>query len=290
MRIPESELILNPDGSIYHLNLKPDELAHTIITVGDQDRVAQVSKHFDTIEVKKQHREFITHTGTYAGTRLTVISTGIGPDNIDIVLNELDALANIDFESRTIKKEHTALKLIRVGTSGALQPDIHVDSFVASEFGIGFDNLLHFYGNTEEVFNSDFTQAFIDQTNWNPNNSRPYVISADPDLLAQFTSEDIIIGVTTTNVGFYGPQGRVLRLALQDPTLNDKIAAFSYRNKRITNLEMETAAIYGMAKLLGHSALSLNVILANRPNGTFSADPKESVERLITKTLEMLVR
>ncbi|NND61971.1 MAG: nucleoside phosphorylase [Flavobacteriaceae bacterium] len=290
MRIPESELILNPDGSIYHLNLKPEEVANTVLTVGDQDRVEQISKYFDSIEVKKQHREFKTHTGHYKGKRITVISTGIGPDNIDIVMNELDALVNIDFETRLIKDKKTSLEIIRVGTSGALQSEIKVDSLLASEFGIGFDNLLHFYGNTHTVFNTDFTEAFVTHTQWNSENSRPYVISADSKLIEKFTSEEIIKGVTTTNVGFYGPQGRILRLALQDSNLNDKIASFSYRGKKITNLEMETAAIYGMAKLLGHRAISLNAILANRPNGTFSQDPLQAVEKLIVKTLSLLVQ
>lgn len=290
MKIASSELILNPDGSIYHLQLKPGDIAHTIITVGDQDRVEQVSKHFDSIEVKTQHREFKTHTGTYKGKRITVISTGIGPDNIDIVLNELDALVNIDFYSRTIKPEKTVLNIIRVGTSGALQPEIPVDSFIASGIGIGFDNLLHFYGNTESVFKQDFSEAFIKHTQWNPNNSKPYAIAADSSLLSLFVSEKIIEGITTTNVGFYGPQSRILRLAIHDKDLNEKIASFSYNGKKITNLEMETAAIYGMAKLLGHKAVSLNAILANRALGTFSEKPLETIEKLIVYTLETLTK
>ncbi len=288
MRISESELILNPDGSIYHLNLNPGELAQTIITVGDQDRVEQVSKYFDTIEVKKQHREFITHTGTYKGKRLTVISTGIGPDNIDIVFNELDALVNIDFKSRTVKEKKIVLDIIRVGTSGGLQSDIAVDGIIANETGIGFDNLLHFYGNTEGIFNRGFSEAFIKHTKWNSDNARPYVVHANTELLELFNSEEIKRGITTTNVGFYGPQGRVLRLPLQDPNMNRKIASFRYNRKRITNLEMETAAIYGMSALLGHRALSLNVVLANRANGTFSPNPGKAVDRLIRLTLDIL--
>jgi len=290
MKIAASELILNPDGSIYHLQLKPGDVADTIITVGDQDRVEQITKHFDAIEVKAQHREFKTHTGTYKGKRLTVISTGIGPDNIDIVFNELDALVNIDFDSRTVKTEKTVLKIIRVGTSGGLQPEIPLDSFVASAIGIGFDNLLHFYGGTDIIFKQDFSEAFVKHTQWNPNNSKPYAIEADSELLSLFLSEKITEGITTTNVGFYGPQGRVLRLPLQDPLLNEKIASFHYNGKNITNLEMETAAIYGMAKLLGHKALSLNAILANRALGTFSEKPLETIEELIIYTLETLTK
>ncbi len=290
MKILESELILNPDGSIYHLNLKPEDLASTVITVGDQDRVEHVSCYFDQIEVKKQHREFKTHTGLYKGKRITVISTGIGPDNIDIVFNELDALANIDFDSRKIKEKLRVLEIVRVGTSGAMQADIPVDSIIASELGIGFDNLLHFYKLPDHLFDEEFSEAFQKHTSWNVNNSKPYVVVANQELLAKFTSEGIKKGVTTTNVGFYGPQGRVLRLPLQDPEMNKKISSFVFNGRQITNLEMETAAIYGMSRLLGHKALSLNVILANRANGNFSKDPKMAIDNLIKKTLEILVQ
>ncbi|MEZ4794254.1 MAG: nucleoside phosphorylase [Flavobacteriaceae bacterium] len=288
MSIAASELILNPNGSIYHLHLKPGEVASTVITVGDPDRVELVSCLFDSIEVRAQHREFKTHTGTFCGKRFTVISTGIGPDNIDIVLNELDALVNIDFATRTINKNRTSLQIVRVGTSGALQPEIPVDSVVASTMGIGFDNLLHFYGNTESIFERDFSEAFIAHTQWNPNNAKPYAITADAGLLSKFASEAFLKGITTTNVGFYGPQGRVLRMPLYDAHLNEKIASFRYQGKKITNLEMETAAIYGMSKLLGHQALSLNVILANRANGTFSSNPEKAVQKLIELTLGIL--
>jgi len=287
-RIPESELILNPDGSIYHLNLTPSEISDTIITVGDPERVEQVSKHFDTIEVKKSHREFKTHTGTYKGKRISVISTGIGTDNIDIVFNELDALVNIDFETRLIKKQLTKLTIIRVGTSGAIQSDIPLDSFVISEKALGFDNLLHFYKNTSFI-DTSFSEAFIKHTNWNTQNSIPYLVSADKELVSLFTSEKMKKGITVTNVGFYGPQGRVLRLETNDNSLNDKMVSFKYKGQKITNLEMETSGIYGMAALLGHSALSLNVILANRVDGTFSTNTQESIENLITHTLGVLV-
>ncbi|RMA64261.1 nucleoside phosphorylase [Ulvibacter antarcticus] len=285
--IRESELILNEDGSIYHLNLKPDDLASTVITVGDPDRVAQVSKHFDSIEVNVSKREFKTHTGRFRGKRITVISTGIGTDNIDIVFNELDALANIDFESRTIREKLQKLTIIRIGTSGAIQKDIPVDSFLASEAAIGFDNLLHFYGNTG-FLETDLSEAFIKHTHWNPKKSDPYVVSADSSLLALFNSVEMKKGITATNVGFYGPQGRKLRLDLEDDDLNKKIGSFVYTGNRITNLEMETSGIYGMAKLLGHKAISLNAILANRANGTFSKQPQKTVERLIEYTLNKL--
>ena len=288
MSFSASELIINPDGSIYHLQLKPGDIANTIITVGDQDRVEQVSKHFDSIEVKVQNREFKTHTGYYKGKRLTVISTGIGPDNIDIVFNELDALVNIDFEYRKIKEDKTILNFIRVGTSGAIQPEIPLNSYILSSIGIGFDNLLHFYANTDSILNKNLSEAFIKHTIWNPNNSKPYAVAADEDLLKMFSSNTIINGITTTNVGFYGPQGRTLRLPLQDNALNAKIASFVFEENKITNLEMETTAIYGMAKLLGHKAVSLSAILANRATGDFSDTPKDTIDKLILHTLETL--
>lgn len=284
-----SELIINSDGSIYHLNLLPNDVANTIITVGDPDRVAMVSKHFDTIEVKRQHREFVTHTGFYFGKRLSVLSTGIGTGNIDIVLNELDALVNIDFNTRMVKNNKTALQIIRLGTSGAIQPNISIDSFILSNLALGFDNLLHFYGNTASILNEVFSENFTKHCNWNPNNSKPYAVGADPALLSLFKSQKTVEGITTTNIGFYGPQGRVLRLPLEDPFLNKKIASFQYNGKKITNLEMETAAIYGLAKLLGHKAISLNAILANRVTGEFSIHPKKTIEKLILYTLQTLV-
>jgi len=288
MKLKESEFILNPDGSVYHLHLKPGDIAHTIITVGDPDRVSEVTKYFDSIEFEVQKREFKTQTGSYKGKRITVISTGIGTDNIDIVCNELDALVNIDFETKTIKKKHTQLDIIRVGTSGAIQPEIPIDSFLISEKAIGFDSLLHFYGNTHFLDRS-FSEAFVEQTQWSKEKSAPYVVAADPTLMRIFTSETMFHGVTATNVGFYGPQGRQLRLALADNALNDKLQRFSYQGSRITNLEMETAGIYGLAALLRHRAISLNAILANRANGTFSKHPEVVIERLIIHTLNILV-
>lgn len=286
--LASSELVLNPDGSIYHLNLLPGDIATTVITVGDPERVDRVATHFDSIEVSKHKREFKTVTGSYKGKRLTVISTGIGTDNIDIVFNELDALVNIDFNTRTIKKKHTPLTMVRIGTSGAIQPAIPIDSFLISEKAIGFDNLLHFYGNTT-FLDLRFVEAFVNHTQWNPNKSTPYVTAADTDLVSRFfKSKEFQKGITATNVGFYGPQGRVVRLALQDASLNDKLASFQYKNQTITNLEMETSGIYGLAVLLGHRAVSLNAILANRVTGAFSKQPEETIEKLILKTLEIL--
>lgn len=287
--IKPSELILTPEGKIYHLDLAPSQLATTIITVGDPDRVAEVSKYFDTIETKAEHREFKTHTGTYKGKRISVISTGIGPDNIDIVFNELDALVNIDFEKRQVMKKLTSLDIIRIGTSGGLTPDIEVDSFLISSLGIGLDNVMHYYDKTDKIFNRDFAQAFIDHTQWNPDNSVPYVVEADKTLLKKFSSDKTYSGITITNVGFYGPQGRVLRAKLKDANLNEKLTTFRYKNKKITNLEMETATMYGMAKLLGHRALSMNAIIANRASGTFSEDISKTIDALIKYTLEKII-
>ncbi|MBX2827334.1 MAG: nucleoside phosphorylase [Flavobacteriaceae bacterium] len=288
MRIPESELILNEDGSIYHLHLQPSEVAPTIITVGDPDRVENVTKYFDSIEFTRQKREFKTQTGTYNGKRITVISTGIGTDNIDIVFNELDALVNIDFNTRTVKEKLTELNFIRIGTSGAIQKNIPIDSLLVSEFAIGFDNLVHFYeGPVSE--NDTFIDRFIEHVGWNPNKSRPYRIKASDRLIELFDKEEYFIqGVTATNVGFYGPQGRKLRLALEDDRINDKLESFRYDHLAITNLEMETSGIYAMAHLLGHHAVSLNAILANRPLGTFSKAPKAAVDSLIRKALDCI--
>jgi len=283
-----SELILNPDGSIYHLNLKPENIADDIILVGDQDRVENISKHFDIIEFQTQKREFKTHTGIYKGKRLSVISTGIGPDNIDIVLNEIDALVNIDLKTRKTKPNLKSLNLVRVGTSGSLQADIPVNSFVASVYGLGLDNMLRSY-KIETICEKQIEDAFITHTNWDLRKGRPYVIKGSEILLNKFESEKIFKGFTGTAGGFYGPQGRVLRLDIQDRELNNKMDNFSYNQIRMTNLEMETAAIYGLSKLLGHNALSLNTIIANRANGTFSEDPHKAVDELISYTLEKFV-
>jgi uridine phosphorylase len=287
--IQPSELILTPEGKIYHLNLAPSQLAETIITVGDPGRVAMVSKYFDTIETTAEHREFKTHTGTYKGKRISVISTGIGPDNIDIVFNELDALVNIDFEKRQVKKKLTSLNIIRIGTSGGLTPDVKVDSFLVSLMGIGLDTVMHYYAKTEKIFNREFAQAFIDHTQWNPDNSVPYAVAADKSLIEKMVSDKTLQGITITNVGFYGPQGRVLRAPLWDRDLNEKLTSFRFKKKKITNLEMETATMYGLAKLLGHRALSMNAIVANRASGTFSKDSTKTIDALIQYTLDKIV-
>ncbi|WP_111708663.1 nucleoside phosphorylase [Lutibacter citreus] len=286
-KIAESELILNPDGSVYHLNLKPENIAQDIIFVGDQNRVPKISNYFDSIEFETQKREFRTITGVYKGKRISVISTGIGPDNIDIVMNELDALVNIDLESRTIKKNHTSLNIVRIGTSGSLQNDIPVDSFVLAKYGLGLDGMLHSY-KCEHILEPDFEDALIKHTNWSPRKARPYIVKNSKTLGMKLSGNGVFEGVTATAGGFYGPQGRVLRLPIQDPELNNKIDSFEYNGLRITNLEMETSAIYGLSKLLGHEACSMNAIIANRANGTFSEDPYKPVEELIIYTLNKL--
>lgn len=287
-KIAASELILNPDGSVYHLNLKPENIATNIIFVGDQNRVPKIAAHFESIEFETQKREFRTITGTYKGTKISVISTGIGPDNIDIVMNELDALVNIDLKTRTIKTAHTKLNIVRIGTSGSLQSDIPVDSFVLAKFGLGFDGLLQSY-DCEQILEAEMEDAFIKHTDWSPRKSRPYVVKGSELLIQKLKSDKVFIGVTATAGGFYGPQGRVLRLALQDPSLNSKIDNFEFDGYKVTNLEMETSAIYGLAKLLGHEACSMNAIIANRANRTFSEDPYKSVEELIVYTLNKLI-
>ena len=289
MQLSPSELILNADKSIYHLNLLPEDIAETIITVGDPDRVSDVSRFFDTIEVKKGKREFHTHTGTLNGKRISVISTGIGTDNIDIVFNELDALVNIDFETRTLKPNRTVLDIVRIGTSGAIRSDIPIDSFLMSEYAMGFDGLLHFY-DSDSVQEPEVSKAFVEHTNWSANKSVPYVVKYDKNLGDKLFSNRIRLGVTVTNIGFYGPQSRVLRLKLSDEGLQDKLASFEHNGIKITNLEMETSGIYGLAKLLGHRAVSMNCILANRANGEFSANPSQSVKELIQYTLEKLTK
>ena len=286
-RIAESELIINERGAVYHLDIRPEELATTIITVGDPDRVGAISKYFDHIEYKNHHREFITHTGTLGGRRLSVVSTGIGTDNIDIVLNELDALVNIDFASRTIKTQLTSLNIIRIGTSGSLQKDIPVDSWVASTHGLGIDNLLNFYRQEHNDEDQQLISAFITQTQLNNNIAQPYICGAGGALLRHFVT-GFHQGITVTCPGFYGPQGRVLRLGLSNPQLVDNLTAFVYGQHRISNFEMETAGIYGLGKLLGHQCLSLSAIVANRVEKQFSADAGKVMENLITTTLERI--
>lgn len=288
--IKESELILNPDGSIYHLNLRPEQVADTIILVGDPNRVPRVSAYFDTIEFSTQKREFCTHTGTYKGKRLTALSTGIGPDNIDIVINELDALFNIDLHTRKPKEQLTSLNIVRFGTSGSLQADIPVDSFVLSSHGLGMDNMLHAYKDAPNVREIAMEEAFMALTQWNTDKGRPYIVGCGETLKQRLLTDKVFEGITGTAPGFYGPQGRMLRLPVQDPTLNDKLHSFNYKGYRMTNLEMETSAIYGLSKLLGHQAVSLNAIIANRAAGTFTKDTKKVVENLIVYGLEQLAK
>ncbi len=287
-RIAESELILNPDGSVYHLNLQPENIGDLIIFVGDQNRVPKVAKHFDSIEFETQKREFRTITGYLKGKKITVMSTGIGPDNIDIVVNELDALVNIDLKNRTVKKEHKSLTIVRIGTSGSLQANIPVDNYVLAKYGLGFDGMLHAY-DCEHILEKEMEDAFIKHTNYSPRKSRPYIVANSAEVEAKLSSDKIFTGITGTAGGFYGPQGRILRLPIQDNDLNNKIDSFDFNGIQVTNLEMETSAIYGLAKLLGHKAVSMNCIIANRANGTFSDDPYKAVEGLIEYTLNKLV-
>jgi uridine phosphorylase len=286
-RIAESELIINSRGAIYHLDVRPDELAETVIVVGDPDRVKKVSVHFDKIEHRLQHREFITHTGYIGSKHLSVISTGIGPDNIDIVFNELDALANIDFETREVKSNLTKLNIIRFGTSGSLQADIPVDAFVASSHGLGLDNLLNFYSYKKTSDDKAMADAFIEQTGLDTAITNPYAFSGSEKLLQKF-GDGFHKGITVTCPGFFGPQGRVLRLPLASPGLVDKLTHFSFNNHRITNFEMETSAIYGLGRLMGHECMSVNAIIANRVVKEFSKDSNAAVEKLIIKALEAL--
>jgi uridine phosphorylase len=286
--IAASELIINNRGAVYHLNCRPEEIATTIITVGDPDRVGEVSKYFDTIDYKNQHREFVTHTGTMGGKKLSVVSTGIGPDNIDIVLNELDALVNIDFDTRLIKNTLTQLSIIRLGTSGSLQADIPVDSFVATSHGLGIDNLLNFYRHDNNEEERQLIQAFLTQTQLQNTFSLPYISTAGASLLKHFTS-GFHQGITVTCPGFYGPQGRVLRMGLSNPDLINRLTTFTFGNYRITNFEMETSAIYGMGRILGHQCLSLSAIVANRVSKEFSKDGAAAVENLINTALKIIV-
>lgn len=282
--IAASELILNSRGAVYHLDLRPEELAPTVITVGDPDRVKAVSRYFDRIEFTCQHREFITHTGFVGSKRITVLSSGIGPDNIDIVLNELDALVNIDLATRRPKEKLSSLQIIRLGTSGSLQADIPVNSFVASTHGLGIDNLLHFYRLNQNEEESLLIQSFLAQTQLQHQTGQPYISAASGSLLKHFTT-NFYQGITVTCPGFYGPQGRVLRLGLNNPSLINRLTDFKYGAHRITNFEMETAAIYGLSRLMGHQCLALNVIVANRMTQTFSDDAALHIDRLIQQFL-----
>ena len=286
-RIAESEMILNARGAIYHLNLLPHEIGGTVFLVGDPDRVKEVSKHFDKIEYKGEYREFITHTGLIGKKRLTVLSTGIGTDNIDIAINELDALVNVDLTTREIKPALTSLNLIRIGTSGALQPEIPVDNFIASTHGLGIDNLLNFYRLEQNDEEKQLLHSFVTSTQMHSRVGYPYIAGASASLIKHFV-KDFYQGITVTCPGFYGPQGRVLRLGISNPELINRLTQFRFGQHRITNFEMETSAIYGLSRLLGHSCLSLNAVIANRVRKEFSKDGKAAVENLIIKVLEII--
>ncbi|MFZ4740207.1 MAG: nucleoside phosphorylase [Bacteroidales bacterium] len=284
-KIKESELIISPNGAIYHLNLHPENLAENIIVVGDPGRVPEISALFDKIECKILHRELCTHTGYFKNKRISVISTGMGPDNIDIVMNELDALVNVDLVKREPKDKHTTLNIVRLGTSGALQGDLAVDSFMMSEYGLGLDGMLHFYKASKDVCDYEMATAFINHTQWGDNLPTPYVVKASKKLLDKL-GEGFNKGITATAPGFYGPQGRQIRLELAYPQINDKLETFRYNGHRICNLEMETSALYGLGAMLGHETLTVCVLIANRVSKQFSQDYKKPVRELVEKVLE----
>lgn len=285
--IPESELVLHPDGSVYHLNIKPENLADTVILVGDPQRVDVVSSYFTKIEFKGSNREINTHTGYYHNKRLTVMSTGMGTDNIDIVMNELDALVNIDLHSRTIKENHKTLDIIRLGTSGALHPEIPLNAFLVSDYGLGLDGLLNFYEDKDNVVEKGLTDAFIEHTHWPVNLARPYAVKAS-DKLISLVGDGLIHGITATAPGFYGPQGRQLRIPLAFPDMNKKLEEFEYAGQKIINFEMESSALFGLGRLLGHNTVTICVAIANRYNHNFNQNYKQAIENLIKMTLEKI--
>jgi uridine phosphorylase len=279
-RIPPSELILHPDGSIYHLNIRPENLAQTVILVGDPQRVDLITGYFGKIEFKAENREIRTQTGYFGKKRITVMSTGMGTDNIDIVINELDALVNIDLETRTEKEQHSKLNIFRIGTSGALQPDIPLNSMVLSEYGLGLDGVMRFYKDFEKVEEKELGDAFVSHANWLPSLPKPYAASASEKLRMIFGNH-LMSGITATAPGFYAPQGRQLRLSLAFPNLTDILESFEFKGKKILNFEMETSALYGLSKLLGHHALTLCIAIANRNKHDFNQDYKRAMKELI---------
>ena len=285
--IPSTELIITEEGRIYHLDLKPDEIGQTIILVGDQERVPTISKYFDRIEFKRSKREFVTHTGLINNNRVSVISTGIGCDNIDIVVNELDALVNINFEKKSIKRKHTSLEIVRIGTCGALQKEIPVDTFVLSSFGLGFDGLLSFYKPEYESEEKALQKAFLQQTPWPNDANLPYFVKGC-ELLSNKIGEGMFKGITATANGFYGPQGRKLRLNTRVPDMNEFLKRFEYKNHKILNFEMETSALYGLSALLGHHSCTVCAVIGNRFTNTFSKDYKKTVAKLVQKILRRI--
>ncbi|MCF8235766.1 MAG: nucleoside phosphorylase [Bacteroidales bacterium] len=284
-KIKESQLIINPDGTIYHLKLKPEDIAETILLVGDPGRVKQISKHFDKIELRATNREIMTHTGRFRGERLTVISTGIGPDNMDIVINELDALANIDFKNRRIREDKKSLNLIRIGTSGTIQPDIPVDTFGIAEYGMGLDNIPSFYKADESVFVREIEKEFVKQSGWPQDLPHPYVIRGDDELF-NLLSEGMITGITLTAPGFYGAQGRELRIPPKYPGLNEAIAKFSMNGLRLINYEMETSALYFLGRMLGHKVMTVCAVIANRAREEYTRNPQKTINELIVNVLD----
>lgn len=285
--IPESELIINDDGSVFHLHIRPEQLSDKIIMMGDPDRVTLTAKYFDSIECEIQSREFHTITGKYKGKRITALSHGIGPDNIDIVMTELDALANVDFNTRQVKEDFKQLTLVRVGTSGALQPNCPLGSYVVSAKSIGFDGVLNYYDGRNEITLHEFEEAFRKHVNWNPLHCSPYAVKASKELIDRI-GFDMLKGVTISAIGFYGPQGRYVRLPLANPDLNSRIESFEYDGDKITNYEMESAPLAGLSRLMGHKAMTVCTIIANRLAGDADADYKGSIEDLIKTVLDRI--
>ena len=286
--IPPSELIINPDGSVFHIHLRPEQLTDRIIMCGDPARVDMIAEYFDTRDFTVTSREFHTVGGTYKGKPIMAISHGIGPDNIDIVINELDALANIDFQTREVKENHRQLTMVRIGTSGALQPELIIGTPVIAQHSIGFDGVLNYYAGRDEVADLDFEKKFCDHTDWNPNWAKPYVVPADPELVDQIGRDDMVRGITISAVGFYGPQGRELRLPLANPGLNASIEAFEYNGRRVTNYEMESAPLQGLGKLMGHRCMTVCSIIANRVNNAATPNYKTAIRDLVQTVLDRI--
>lgn len=286
-KIEESDLFLNADGSVYHLNLRPEHISDIILIVGDQERVKTISQHFTNTECRIQNREFVTHTGTFNGRRITALSTGIGTDNIDIVINELDALANIDFATREIKENKTSLSIIRLGTTGALQGDLPVDDFIISEYALGLDGLMNFYQTDKNIFEKEMAEAFIRHADWSEKLPKPYIVKGS-EMLMEKIGKGLFKGITATAPGFYGPSGRQLRIAPADPMMNESMKTFSFNGHRITNYEMEASALYGLSAVLGHNALTICTTVSNRVSKKFSRDYHPSVERMVKLVLDRI--
>lgn len=286
--IEESELIIRDDGSVFHLNMKPSQLADRVILVGDPGRVELIASRFDSIESRTSNREFVSVTGSYQGKRITVLSTGIGTDNIDIVMNELDALVNIDLATRTVNDTLRSLTIVRIGTCGGMQEDVPLGSFVASEYSIGIDGVLNFYAGRDAVSDLDMERAFVTATDWNPQKAAPYVVKADDELTDRIAADDMIRGITVSANGFYAPQGRVVRLQLDDPDVNSKIRAFRYGDLKVCNYEMEGSLIAGLSRMMGHKALTVCCVIANRFAKEANVNYKGGIECLIDKVLHRI--